>query len=58
MTQPLYIENASDLDTAYVWLRPAGTVEVVRTRAIEGTNALINVDFDAEGGIVGVEIIR
>jgi uncharacterized protein YuzE len=47
----------SDVDAAYVYLQPPTVVEpsVATTLTV---NADVNLDFDSEGRLVGVEILR
>ena len=46
----------SDADAAYVYLRPSTVVEPSVATTVTA-NADINLDFDREGRLVGVEIL-
>ena len=48
----------AEADAAYLYLKAIAPAEVAKTVEGEGDAAGINLDFDAEGRLIGIEVLE
>jgi uncharacterized protein YuzE len=51
------IHYDSRVDAAYIYLDETSTRNVSRTLACDPTSEMINLDFDFEGHLIGIEVL-
>ena len=54
ITEPPIVEIDTEATAAYIRLREAG---IVRTEPFGSEQGLVMLDFDAEGNVVGIEVV-